>query len=323
MKRAVGQLLLILLVPVGGGVLFAGAQQLPNAPSAVLEASSRASGDAEAAGQATPDSGGNGATNGNGQVDVRPCLQDVPDPDAGMVESSEPSAAEAAQPGAKPGTDAVATSAVPAKKGCSADSQIQPIVIAGHTTPLTAKKKGWLAVRDVLDPFNLLTIVGYSGVSVAANAHSAYGPGLEGWGRLTGYGLVENMQGEFFGTFLIPTIAHQDPRYHRMPDKPVPKRILHAIGHTFVSRHDDGSPMLNYATLLTYPISAELANLYVPGVETNAPSTARRIGIGIASDPAGTIVAEFLPDVARHIHIRVIFVQEILNQVIVGAPNMQ
>ncbi len=147
--------------------------------------------------------------------------------------------------------------------------------------------------------------------------------GFKGFGRLTGYSLVEDMQGEFFGTFLIPALVHEDPRYHRMPEAKIPKRLFHAIGHTFVSHHDDGTPMPNYATLLTYPISAELSNLYVPGVATDARSTVQRVGIGIATDPAGTIVAEFLPDIAKRIHIRVIFIQEILSQVIVGAPSVQ
>jgi hypothetical protein len=81
--------------------------------------------------------------------------------------------------------------------------------------------------------------------------------------------------------------------------------------------------MLNYATLLTYPISAELTNLYVPGIETDGRSTVKRVAIGIASDPAGAIVAEFLPDVAKRIHIKIVFVQEIVNQMIVGAPSVQ
>ncbi len=81
--------------------------------------------------------------------------------------------------------------------------------------------------------------------------------------------------------------------------------------------------MLNVATLGTYVISAELTNLYVPGIQTDAKSTGRRIGVGIATDPAGAIVAEFLPDVARRIHIKIVFVQQILNQAMVGAPSVQ
>lgn len=131
--------------------------------------------------------------------------------------------------------------------------------------------KAQLAVRDFNDPFNLITIAGYSGIAIASNAHSAFGPGFDGWGRLTGYSLLEDAQGEFVGTFLIPSLVHEDPRYHRMPEAPFKRRILHAIAHTYVSQHDDGKRMVNYATLLNYPISAELANLYVPGIQVSAP----------------------------------------------------
>jgi hypothetical protein len=200
------------------------------------------------------------------------------------------------------------------------ENPLQPIVTTA-VRPLTAEQKGVLAMRDIVDPFNLIVITGGAGLSVAANAHSSYGPGFEGWGRLTGYSLVEDAQGEFFGTFAIPALTREDPRYHRMPNASIKRRILHAVGHTFVTQHDDGSNMPNYATLLTYPISAELSNLYVPGVATNGPATARRIVLGLATDPAGGLIAEFLPDFARHVHVHVIFMQQILNEVATGQPN--
>ena len=208
---------------------------------------------------------------------------------------------------------------------CKDENPVQSIVTARRSAPLSVKQKGELAFRDTVDPFNLLTILGYSAFAIGANAHSAYGPGPEGWGKLSGYSFVEDAQGEFSGTFLISSITHEDPRYHRMPEAPVKRRIVHAVLHTYVSQHDDGRPMPNYATLLTYPISAEQSNLYVPGVPTNLHHTAERVGIGLATDPSGTLVAEFLPDIAKRIHIHVIFIQEILNQVITGgtAPNVQ
>ena len=73
--------------------------------------------------------------------------------------------------------------------------------------------------------------------------------------------------------------------------------------------------MLNYSTLLTYPISAEISNLYVPGVHGNGPSTVKRIVTGLASDPIDNLITEFLPDFAKRVHIRVVFVQQILTNV--------
>jgi hypothetical protein len=205
---------------------------------------------------------------------------------------------------------------------CQEENQLQFIVETGHTKPLTASQKGMLAVRGVVDPFNLLSIGFFSSITIAENSHTAYGPGFRGAGRLTGYSLVGDVQGEFFGTFLIPAVTHEDPRYRRMPGAPFSRRIAHALVHTIVTQHDDGSLMPNYSALLGYPIGNELSNLYVPGLQTNGPATAKRILVGIATDPVGQIVAEFLPDVAKRIHIRVIFVQQILNQVALD-PTVQ
>jgi hypothetical protein len=196
-------------------------------------------------------------------------------------------------------------------------------VTAVNVPPLTSHQKAQLALRDFMDPFNFVTIAGYSAIAVAWNSHSPYGAGFTGFAKLTGYGLVEDAQGEFFQTWAIPSLVHQDPRYHRMPTASARRRIWHAIAHTYVTRSDEGRPMPNYATLLTYPISAELSNLYVPGIQTDGPSTGRRVMIGIAADPAGALVAEFLPDVARHIHIHMQFVQELVDAAMVGAPSTE
>jgi hypothetical protein len=204
---------------------------------------------------------------------------------------------------------------------CREQDQLQTIVDSGNLRPLTPTEKGVLAIRAVTDPFNLLTIVAFSGFSIAFDSHSVYGAGFGGWGRLAGYSLAEDIQGEATGTFLLPVLFHEDPRYHRVPNKPLLRRIEHALVHTVISQHDDGSLMLNYATLINYPLSAEISNLYVPGLPTNAPSTAKRVALGYATDPIGPLVAEFLPDLARRVHIHIVFAQQILNRIALGNNN--
>lgn len=196
---------------------------------------------------------------------------------------------------------------------------LQLIVDTGYVQPLTSKQKGLLAIRAVTDPFNLLTIAAFSGISVAADPHSVYGPGFPGWGRLAGYSLAEDVQGEFTGVYVIPSLVHEDPRYHRMPKAKASRRIEHALIHTFVSQHDDGSLMPNYAAIINVPFSAEISNLYVPEIGTNAPDTAKRVLVGYATDPIGPLVAEFLPDFAKRVHIHIVFAQQILNRIALGA----
>ena len=123
------------------------------------------------------------------------------------------------------------------------------------------------------------------------------------------------MMGEFFGTFLIPSLTHQDPHYHREPHARIPHRILHAIVQVGWTQGDNGKGMPNYSNILGNPIGAEISNLYVPGERTNLPSTAARVAIGWALAPTDNFITEFIPDVARRIHIRIVFVQQIINQV--------
>jgi hypothetical protein len=190
------------------------------------------------------------------------------------------------------------------------------------TIPLTWKEKGYLALHDVSDPGNLATIVGISALATAIDPHSDYGPGLKGFGKNAGVSLLQDATFEFFGTFAVPAIMHQDPRYFRMPDQPFKKRLTYSILRTVVTRNDDGSSMPNYGTLLAYPINAELSNFYVPGIESDGASTAKRILTGYALDPVNNILAEFLPDVAKHLRVRVVFLQRILNNIASTQGNL-
>ena len=189
--------------------------------------------------------------------------------------------------------------------------------------PLTPREKARLASRTVLDPFNAVTILGNAAIAIGFNSHTVYGPGMHGFAQVVGVSYSEDLTGEFFGTFLIPSIVHQDPHYHRMPNATIKRRILHAIAQVGWTQGDNGKGMVNYANLLGFPIDAEIANLYVPGEKTNLPSTASRVAAGWALAPTDNFVTEFLPDIARRIHVRVVLVQQIINQVAHTEPDGQ
>ena len=188
--------------------------------------------------------------------------------------------------------------------------------------PLTWEQKGYLGLHNVSDLANITTIVGISAITVGIDSHSAYGPGIKGFAKSAGVSLSQDVTGQLFGAFAVPVLVHQDPRYFRMPQASIQRRIFYSISRTFVSQHDDGTPMPNYSTFATYTIASELANLYVPGIHPDGISTVSRIGIGLATDPANNLLNEFLPDVAKRIHIRIIFVQRILNNVAGGTNGL-
>jgi hypothetical protein len=180
---------------------------------------------------------------------------------------------------------------------------------------MTPTQKAWLATRDVIDPFNGVTILGNSAIFVAANSHSAYGPGMTGFGKNVGVSYAQDITGEFVGTFLIPSLVRQDPHYHRMPNASMKRRIAHSLYQVVWTQGDDGNGMINYSNLVGFAIDDEIGNLYVPGQRTNLPASAPRYAIGMALAPIDNVITEFVPDLARRIHVRVVLVQRIINQV--------
>ncbi len=191
----------------------------------------------------------------------------------------------------------------------------QRFINGPEVKPLTPKEKARLAAKNILDPFNAVTIMANAAIAVGSDSHSDYGPGMWGFAKVVGVSYSEDMTGEFFGTFLIPSIVHQDPHYHRMPQATIKRRIFHAVAQVGWTQGDNGKGMLNYADLLGFPIDAEIANLYVPGEKTNLPSTTIRVATGWALAPTDNFITEFLPDLAKRIHVRIVLVQEIINQV--------
>lgn len=180
---------------------------------------------------------------------------------------------------------------------------------------LTPMEKAHLAARNLLSPFNIGTIILDSGFSVAIDSHSPYGPGMAGFARNAGVSFTQDMTGEFFGTFLIPSIVHQDPHYYRMPQASVRHRIAHCLYQVVWTQGDDGRGMLNYGNLVGFAIDDGIGNLYVPGQSTTFSSSTTRYFTGLATAPIDNFVIEFLPNIARHFHTRIVFVQRIIDQV--------
>ena len=187
--------------------------------------------------------------------------------------------------------------------------------------PMTVEEKARLAVMNIADPFSLMTILGEAGISIAANSHTVYGPGFHGWGEYVGVSFTQDMTGQFVGTFLIPSITHTDPHYHRRPDLRIPRRILHCFYQIAWQRADDRRDTLNYSELVGPIIDIAVSNLYVPGQQTHFSADAERYAVGLATAPIDNFITEFLPSIASHFHTHVVLVQRIINRVAYTGPG--
>ena len=204
----------------------------------------------------------------------------------------------------------------PLKACCQREPGVFAAYLAQNAAPIyTPRSLARLAIRSITDPFNLLTIVGTSAYSVATDSHSPYGPGVFGVAKLSGVAVTQDMTGEFFGTFLIPSIDHEYPHYIRMPNASLKRRIAHCLYQPFWTVSQTGQGMPNYSNLVGSIADEAVDVTYVPYQQMGWGASAERISTSWATDPVGNFITEFVPDLARHVNVSVVLVQRIINRV--------
>ena len=189
---------------------------------------------------------------------------------------------------------------------------VKPVVGPGQTRPLGASGKFHLAFRNFRDPFNLAGMAIDSGISTATgNSTSEFGTGWAGFGRRFGMSVADAGVSEFMSTFLICTLAHEDPHYHRDPDASGKTRILYALSRVVITRSDSGKPMFNYAEFAGTTASSLVEIPYHFERDESPGAVASRIFVSIGSDAAWNLMNEFLPDIANHVNPRFIFLRRL------------
>ena len=194
-------------------------------------------------------------------------------------------------------------------------SDLQRIQGPGQSLPLGASGKFRLAVKNFSDPLNIGGTALDSAISNATSSPtSAFGTGWSGFGKRFGMSMSDNGLSEFFSTFLVSTLAHQDPHYHRDPDSSTGKRILYALSRVVITRSDYGTPMFNYAEFVGTTSSSLVETSYHFERDESPGAISSRIFVSIGSDAAWNLMNEFLPDVAKHLNPRFFFLRRLAEK---------
>jgi len=170
--------------------------------------------------------------------------------------------------------------------------------------PLGVSGKFRLAVANISDPFSIVTTALDSEFADATDGHTKLRTGMAGFGQRFGAAMGGQATSEMLSTFLISSIFHQDPHYHRDPEAPTRRRIGKALAYVLVTRSDSGKRMFNFAEVLGTTSSSIVEGSFHPEWERGPGAAAGRIAISIGSDAAWNLMTEFLPDVARHLNPR-------------------
>jgi hypothetical protein len=173
-----------------------------------------------------------------------------------------------------------------------------------HTdTPLTSGQKFLLAADESVAPSVLIVAAMSAGINQARDSWPGYGQGWDGYGKRYGATLALNASTDMFGTFLLPSLLHHDPRYFVLARGSFSQKIGHALKSVAVTRTDAGGQAVNVSGVLG-PLGAEgLANTYLPDAERTAGQTFERFGIQLAVIAAGNVAKEFWPAIFKRLRI--------------------
>jgi hypothetical protein len=194
-------------------------------------------------------------------------------------------------------------------------SNLQLIQGPEQSSPLGASGKFRLAVKNFSDPLNIAGTALDSGISTAtSSSKSAFGTGWPGFGRRFGMSMSDEALSEFFSTYLVSTLAHQDPHYHRDPGSSAGRRIAYALSRVVISRSDSGKPMFNFAEFVGTTAASLVESSYHFERDESPGAVSSRIFVSIGSDAAWNLMNEFLPDIAKHLNPRFIFLRRLAER---------
>lgn len=165
--------------------------------------------------------------------------------------------------------------------------------------PLTAGQKFNVFLRHTTSPYTFAGAAANAVADKIANDNMEYARGFPGYWEHYGIELANEESGVFFGSFLIPVLLKQDPRYFCNPNLPFAKRTLYALTRVFVTRNDKGHQTFNASYVLGSAASQALSDIYVPRHRQGLRPIAQRLTLNLAIDSGFNVMREFWPDLRR------------------------
>jgi hypothetical protein len=122
--------------------------------------------------------------------------------------------------------------------------------LAYTNKPLNSRQKFLLAADESIAPSGLIASAMSAAISQANDSWPGYGQGWNGYGKRYGATLALNASTDMFGTFLLPSLLHHDPRYFVLSRGSFKQKIAHALKRVVVTPTDAGGQAINVSGLL-------------------------------------------------------------------------
>jgi hypothetical protein len=175
--------------------------------------------------------------------------------------------------------------------------------LATNRGPLTSWQKFKLATNNSVA---LSTIGGAligSGYGQATNRPSGYHQGWEGYGKRFGADMARAASDNLFGTFLLASALHQDPRFFVKRNLSFKQSVKYAAVRLMITNTDEGEKQVNYSGLIGPLLSEGLANAYYPDQNRTVSSTFVRYAVELSWKFGGNLLRQYWPTINRKLRL--------------------
>lgn len=166
---------------------------------------------------------------------------------------------------------------------------------------LTSNQKFHLMLKSAVDPFQFVASGLDAGLSQAENDFPGYGQGAQGYFKRFGAAYADQFDGSLWGSAVLPSLLHEDPRYFRKGTGSFKRRLSYAVSTTVITKNDNGTWGPNFANVLGNVIAGGIANAYYPASDRGLGLTFQRAFTVTAEGAIGSVFVEFWPDIDRYL----------------------
>ena len=173
--------------------------------------------------------------------------------------------------------------------------------IAVKPGPMSVWEKFELFGNEAISPERLLTAAVSAGFGQARDTDHDYGQGMEGYGKRFGAAMGRGASNSFFGTFVLASVLHQDPRFFPQVRPTLWGSVKYSATRLVVTRNDSGNEVFNISGIVG-PLAGEaLANTYLPVREQTGAKTMERYGSDMAWRFAGNMFKNYWPTLFKNL----------------------
>jgi hypothetical protein len=151
-------------------------------------------------------------------------------------------------------------------------------------------------LRQNFDYGSVVMSAAGAGISQASDSPKEFGQGAAGYGRRFWHGYADAIGSNFFTNFMLPSLAHTDPRYYSLGHGGVFRRTGYAVSRLFVQKSDAGNWTFNISEPLGNGMGAALSNAYYPSSLRGWTRTYQRWALQFGIDGGYNLLKEFWPD---------------------------